>query len=167
MEGTNLNTEEKSGRRISALDISVILLIVAILVLALVRLGVVDRISFRGTDCDVTVRITKADASFAANISEGDKVYFEDGTLLGTVVSASVSPSYFRATGTDVATVSAKYPESEYVDVSVVVRASLAWKDGSRYTLGGKRIIAGAAFTLDTAAAVFECVVSSIEEVAG
>ena len=167
MEGTNINAEEKNTRRISALDISVILLLVAVVVLALVRIGVVDRISFRGTDCNVTVRVTKADASFAANISIGDKVYLEDGMLLGTVVSASVSPSYFRETAEDGTSVSVKYPEGEYKDVDIVISASLAWKDGSRYTIGGQRIMAGTALSLDTAAAVFECVVSSVEEAEG
>jgi len=167
MEGTNLNTAEKSGRRISALDISVILLIVAVLILALVRLGVVDRISFRGTDCDVKVRITMADASFASNLSEGDKVYLDDGSLLGTVVSASVSPSYFRAAGSDGTYSQVKYPEKEYADVDIVVRASLAWKESSWYTLSGKRIISGVALSLDTPTAVFECSVVSVDEFIG
>ena len=161
-----IENENSGGRRraVSALDISIILVLIAVIVLGVIRAGVIEKIAFRGSDCDLTVRIFAYPAGFEANFSSGDKVYLADGTLLGEIVSAKSSPSVLTLTNAGGEAVDYSYPEGTLSDIELRIRCSLEWKSDSWYTSGSLRMVYGETLVFYTSRAQCESVIVKIAQ---
>ncbi len=155
---------EERKVRFTAVDLSVVLLVIAIVVLAVIRTGAVGKILFRGEDCDVVFTASALAAGFSGSISKGDEVRLADGTLVGTVTAVSSSGSSFYPAGGGEKT---SYPAGTYEDVKITVRCSLAWKDGYWVSSAGTRFVPGESHSLSTPRAVFDATVTSVIQSSG
>ena len=155
---------EERKVRFTAVDLSVVLLVIAIAVLAVIRTGAVGKILFRGEDCDVVFTASSLASGFSDNISNGDEVRLPDGTLIGTVVAVTSSASSFYPAGSGD---KVSYPANTFEDVKITVRCSLAWKDGYWVSSAGTRVVPGESHSLSTLRAVFDATVTSVIQSSG
>jgi hypothetical protein len=151
------------GRGLTALDIAVIIILIAVVLSVALRL-VWDRIfSADRKDCTVSFEVSAAKSAVGSLLAEGDAVMLPDGSRLGTLGAVSVTPAVFLATDASGGPVEARWPEDTLVDISGTLTAELYDRDGGFLTKGGLRICAGTVIVLHTRTADFQVTVTGVE----
>ena len=155
---------DDSKRRIGALDVAVIISVIALIVFAVLRLGLADRVFFSGQNFNVVIESGAISAETVSSVSTGDSVVFSDGKPLGTVVSVESAPAVFEATADNGERILVAYPEGGPVRITLTVSVRLAWKDGRYVTSSGSRVTPGDKTVFSTKFASIEGTVISIKE---
>jgi len=136
-------TVNKSTVKFNALDLCVIIALIAVLGSVLLRFIPLDKLTESRKNYTVTLKITNVDLAVieASGIKEGDQLTTSDGAVLGTVVSVEKTPSVL---GISDAGEKIVYPEGTVYDLKIGVSCVLTASSSGTYSAGKEPVTAGA-----------------------
>ena len=145
-----METRDKEGKRagrgprFNAIDIAVILAVLAIIVSVALRFLPLNRIAEKkaGYTALITVKGCDGEALASAGLAAGCELRFADGTPAGQVVSVRSEPSVFPGDG------SLRYPESSIADLTLTLSCELLVSEAGTFAANGTAVSAGAPLEL-------------------
>ncbi len=153
----------KRTKRFNVLDAAVLLAVIALIVTAVLRAGLIDRLTFSSKPCTVVLVCKNVDADIAAP-EANDLLYTEAGDDFGKVISVSFTTSSMTVTDADGIQRKVDLPSDYVRDIEISVECKLGIKDGRYLNLSGDLIVPGTEFTLHTRTNTIICTVSSISD---
>lgn len=170
------NTEKgKSGNfRIKALDVVIILLVLAAVVGVYFRFNVIDTITNKSNikECRVSFAIKDIRYTTADYIGVGDKIYYSNGEELGSLIEASndsinaltVRPASKTVVSSNGEAVTITYPVDTRIDAEgrFICKCSVS-SDGAYLVDGTKRIAAGETVSVYTEKVSLNILITDIE----
>lgn len=175
MKKSRINNGSDENRiRIKALDIVIILLIIASIIGIYFRYNILDTLTGAKNQKDYAVSFQVNDIRYTTEkyINVGDMVYYTDGSALGKVIEATtdsknaliVVPTQKNFISENNEIVSVSYPTNTRIDASGRLLCKGTKKDNGYFLVDGTKSIApGDKISVRTALVTFEITVTSIE----
>ena len=158
-------SDEKKKLSLTALDIAILLAIIAIIASAVLRITWRKLNSSDTAQCSVSYKVSMVYHTVPDSFAEGEKVYLDDGSLLGTMGTSSVIPAEFAAAEKNGDITYHMYPEDTFSDISGTISAQLYKADGGYVTVGGIHIATGTVLTVHTRIADMTVLVTGVTPV--
>ena len=157
--------KEKNKLKFSALDAAIIVVVLVLIATVVFRFTSDSALFAVNTDTyTVTLEISSVRSELFDTLKTGEAVYLEDGTLLGTLTTTSVTPALYYATTSKGEMITLYYPADTLVDITLTLECELAVREGMAVTGGGDHIGTGVELKLHTATTDLGAVVVSLDK---